>query len=113
MFNGLNNRYRLDFNSKSGSVWIYIRSYIPSHPLRFFVVTFHIQAIPFEFNLRRNGFFYALIRFQQYFLDFISDIIDHYFNVYDNHTVMYDVKLEPFHTLLSAFMDSHNYTSLR
>ena len=73
------------------------------------MVTFHIQAIPFEFNLRRNGFFYSFIRLQQYFLDFISDIIDHYSNVYDNHTVMYDVKLEPFHTLLSAFMDSQNY----
>ena len=75
--NGFHNCYRLDIDSKRGVIWIYIRSSVPSHPLKGFVVPFDIQAISFEINLRRNGFFYAFINFHQYFLHSISNIIDH------------------------------------
>lgn len=96
---------------------VYVRSYIPSRQLRIFMIPPDIQAIPLEINLRKEKWFFLCIYkppFQnnQYFLDFISNIIDHYSDVYDNHIAMGDFNLEPSHALLSAFMISDNFYNL-
>ena len=43
-------------------------------------------------------------------MDSISNITDHYSDVYNNH--FHDFNLELTHTLLSDIMDSHNYFNL-
>ena len=45
-------------------------------------------------------------------LDSLSEIIDYYPNVYDNHIILGDFNMEPSQTMLSALMDNHNYTNL-
>ena len=48
----------------------------------------------------------------QYFLDPLSDIIDYYSNVYDNHIVIGDFNLKPSQMYLKTFIETHNYFSL-
>ena len=48
----------------------------------------------------------------QYFPDSLSDIIDYYSNVYDNHIVIGDFNLEPSQMYLKTFMKTHNYYNL-
>ena len=45
----------------------------------------------------------------QYFLDSLPNIIDYYSNVYDNHIVIDDFKLEPSQIYLETYMKTHNY----
>ena len=42
----------------------------------------------------------------QYFLDSLSDIIDCYSNVYDNHILIGDFNLEPSQMYLETFINS-------
>ena len=48
----------------------------------------------------------------QYFLDSLSDIIDYYSNIYDNHIVIGGFNLEPSQMYLKTFMKTHNYFNL-
>ena len=45
-------------------------------------------------------------------LDSLSDIIDYYPNVYDNHIVIGDFNLEPSQMHLETFMETHNNFNL-
>ena len=49
---------------------------------------------------------------KQYFLENLSEIIDHYSNIYDNFIVIEDFNMEPNNTLLTSFMQSHNFYNL-
>ena len=48
----------------------------------------------------------------QYFLDSLSNIIDYYSNVYNNHIVIGGINLKPFQMYLETFMETHNYFNL-
>ena len=60
-----------------------------------FEIPSEIQAIPFQVNIRKEKWFF-LCKYKppsmnsQYFLDFLSNNIDYYSNVYDNHIVIGD-----------------------
>ena len=76
-----------------------------------------IQVIPFEINMRKEEWFFLCIckptsMNSQYFLDSLSDIIDYYSNVYDNHIVIGDFNLEPSQMYLKTFLETHNYFNL-
>ena len=47
-----------------------------------------------------------------YFLDKLSEIIDHYSSIYDNYIILGDLNMEPSDCLLNAFMQSHNLFNL-
>ena len=47
-------RFRLDINSKSGGILVYVKSSVPSRKLKCDVLLKSIQAIPFELNLRKE-----------------------------------------------------------
>ena len=46
--------FRLDINSKSGGILVYVKSSVPSRKLKCDVLSKSIQAIPFELNLRKE-----------------------------------------------------------
>ena len=49
---------------------------------------------------------------KQYFLEKLSEIIDHLFSVYDNYIILGDFKMEPSDSILKAFMQSCNSFNL-
>ena len=46
--------FRLDINSESGGILVYIKSFVPSQKLKCDVLLNSFQAIPFELNLRKE-----------------------------------------------------------
>ena len=49
---------------------------------------------------------------KQYFLDKLSEIIDHYSSIYDNYIILGDFNMEPSDSVLNSFMQSHNLFNL-
>ena len=49
---------------------------------------------------------------QQYFLDKLSKIIDHYSSIYNSYIILGDFNTEPSDSLSNAFMQSHNLLDL-
>ena len=49
---------------------------------------------------------------KQYFLDKLSEIIDHYSSIYDNYIILGDINMEPSDSVLNSFMQSHNLFNL-
>ena len=54
LLNNYHQPFRLDINSKSGGILVYIKSSVPSRKLKCDVLLKSIQAIPFELNLRKE-----------------------------------------------------------
>ena len=102
---------RLDISDKSGDLLVYVRSYLLPRQLTKFETPSYIQAIPFEVNMRKKKWFFLCIykppsMKSQYFLDSLSDIIDCYSNVYNNHILIGDFNLEPSQMYLETFINS-------
>ena len=117
IIDGFHRPLRLDISDKSGGLLVYVRSYLLSRQLTKFEIPSDIQAIPFKVNMRKEKWFFLCIykppsMNSQYFLDSLSDIIDYYSNVYDNHIVIGDFNLEPSQMYLETFMETHNYFNL-
>ena len=53
---GFHKPLRLNATDKSGSLLVYVRSYLPLRQLTKHEISPDIQALVFEINLRRNGF---------------------------------------------------------
>ena len=73
------------------------------------------HSICFEINsITEKRFFICIYKppsqINQYPMDSISNITDHYSDVYNNH--VHDFHLELSHTISSDIMDSHNYFNL-
>ena len=51
---GYHSPYRIDKSPKSGGILVYVKSSIPSCQLNFPTLSYKIQAIPFELNLRKE-----------------------------------------------------------
>ena len=49
---------------------------------------------------------------KQYFLEKLSEIIDHFSSIYDNYIVLGDFNMEPSDSILKTFMQSHNLFNL-
>ena len=114
---GFHKPLRLDISDKSGGLLVYVRPFLLSRQLTKFEIPSEIQAIPFEVNMTKEKWFFLCIykppcMNSQYFLDSLSNIIDYYSNVYDNHIVIGDFNLEPSQMYLETFMETHNYFNL-
>ena len=93
-----------------------IKSHLPPRFLKNFDIPSNIQVIPFEFNLSKEKWMFMCIyrppsQNKQYFLDRLSEIIDHYSSIYYNYIIL-DFNMEPSDSLLYAFMQSHNLFNL-
>ena len=96
---------------------VYIKSHLPSRLLKNFDIQSNIQIIPFELNLRKEKWmfmwiYWALSQIKQYFLEKLSEIIDHYSSIYGNYIIWGDFNMEPSDSTLKAFMQSHNLFNL-
>ena len=58
LLNNYHQPFRLDINSKSGGILVYVKSSFPSRKLKCDVLLKSIQAIPFELNLRKEKCFF-------------------------------------------------------
>ena len=90
---------------------------MPSRLLKNFDVPRNIQIIPFELNLRKEKWMFMCIyrppsQNKQYFLEKLSEIIDHFSSIYDNYIILGDFNMEPSDSILKTFMQSHNLFNL-
>ena len=58
LLNNYHQPFRLDINSKSGGILVYVKSSVPSRKLKCDVLLKSIHAIPFELNLRKEKWFF-------------------------------------------------------
>ena len=105
--------YRLDISDRKGGLLVYIKPHLPSRLLKNFDITSNIQIIFFELNLRREKWMFMCIyrppsQNKQYFLENLSEIIDHFSSIYDNYIILGDFNMEPSDSMLKTFMSSHN-----
>ena len=109
--------YCPDISDRKGGLLVYIKSHLPSRLLKTFDIPSNIQIIPFELNLRKEKWMLMWIYrppFQNkpYFLEKLSEIIDHFSSIYDNYIIFGDFNIEPSDSILKAFMQSHNLFNL-
>ena len=109
--------FRLDINSKSGGILVYVKSSVPSRKLKCDVLLKSIQAIPFELNLRKEKWLVISIyrppsQDSEFFLNSLTVILDHFTKAYDNYLIMGDFNLEPHDKRLGYFLNSNNLVNL-
>ena len=80
--------FRLDINSKSGAILVYVKSLVPSQKLKCDALLKSIQAIPFELNLRKEKWLVISIyqppsQGSEFFLNSLTIILDHFIKTYD------------------------------
>ena len=80
---GYHKPYRLDITDKQGGLLVYIKSHLPSRLLSIHNTANDIQVILFEINLRNEKWMSMSIyrppkQNNQYFLENLSSIVDHY-----------------------------------
>ena len=114
MLPGYHKPYCLDISDRKGGLLVYIKSRLPSRLLKNFDIPRNIQIIPFELNLRKEKWMFMCIyrppsQNKQYFLEKLSEIIDHFSSIYDNYI---NVNMEPSNSVLKIFMQSHNLFNL-
>ena len=117
MLPGYQKSYRLDISGRKGGLLVYIKSHLPSRLLKNFDIPSNIQIIPFELNLRKEKWMFMCIyrplsQNKQYFLEKLSELIDHFFSIYDNYIILGDFNIEPSDSILKTFMQSHNLFDL-
>ena len=92
--------FRLDINSKSGGILVYLKSSFSSRKLKCYVLLKSIQAIPFELNLRKEKWLVTSIhrppsQDSEFFLNSLTIILNQFTKTYDNYLIMGDSNLEP------------------
>ena len=108
---------RLHITDKQGGLLVYIKSHLPSRLLSIHNTANVIQVIPFELNLRKEKWMFMCIyrppkQNNQYFLENLSSIADHYSSIYDNYIFLGDFNMEPNCSALTSFMQSFNLFNL-
>ena len=112
--------YRLDISDKSGGILVYIKSNIPTRiaiQLNCGNLCKSIQAVPFEINLRKEKWLVISIyrppsQNSEFFLNFLTSIIDHFTKLFDNYIIIGDFNLEPSNTTVKHFLDSNRLHNL-
>ena len=108
--NGYKTPFRLDVTDTSGGLLIYVKTGLPSVPLKEFSIPKDVQILPFEIQLKSCKWLVVAIykppsQDAAYFLSCLSDLLDFYH--YDRSIIIGDFNLEPENSLLSSFLDSH------
>ena len=88
-----------------------MKSHLPSKLLSIHNISNDIQVIPFELNLRKEKWMLMCIyeppkQNNQYFLDKLSSIADHYSSIYNNYIFLADFNMEPNCSALVSFVQS-------
>ena len=105
--------YRLDISDKSGGILVYIKSNITTRQLNCGNLCKSIQAVPFEINLRKEkwlviSIYRAPSQNNEFFLNSLTNIIDHFTKLFDNYIIIGDFNLFKLsNTTLKHFLDSN------
>ena len=114
---GYNMPYRLDKNSTSGGVIIYVREDIPSRELKYFTEINDIEGIFIEINLRKTkwllfgGYNYNKSNIEN-FLGKLGPMLDHYMFNFDNFLLLGDFNSETHEISMAEFCDLYNLKNL-
>ena len=105
---GYKKPYRLDINSKSGGLLIYVNNDITSRKPKHLTTALDIQAIPVELNLKKQKWLIISIyrppkQCLSYFLEEISNLLDMSIKTYENIVLMGDFNAEPSNIKLKYF----------
>ena len=109
---GFNNPYRLDINSKSGGLLVYVNNDIPSRLLKGVVLSHDCQIVPVELNLRKQKWLIVSIYrpprhdISQFISD-LSKILDFYKPIYERVLVVGDFNSEPCDREIIEFINNH------
>ena len=114
---GYHKPYRLDITVKQGGLLVYIKSHLPSRLISVNNTANDIQVIMFELNLRKEKWMFMCIyrppkQNNQYFLENVSSISDHYSSIYENFIFLGGFNMEPNCSALTSFMQSFNLLNL-
>ena len=114
---GYHKPYRLDVTGKQGGLLVYIKSHLPFKLLSTRNISYDIQVIPFELNLRKEKWMFVCIykppkQNNQCFLENLSSIADRYSTIYDNYIFLRDFNMEPNCPALTSFVQSFNLFNL-
>ena len=108
--------YRLDVSEKSGGIFVYINSSIPSRQLHCGNLNLFIQAALFEINLREDKWLVISVytppsQKRECFLNELDKMIDYFPVSLDNHVIIGYFNLEPSTGLLKYFMNNSTLTN--
>ena len=113
---GYRTSYRLDLNDKSNGIFIYAKSSIALRCLSYEELCISIQDILFEINLRKEKWlvisvYRPSLQNSEYFLNFLTKVIDYFGNTNDNRLILGDFDLEPTDSALMGFFDINSLTN--
>ena len=96
---------------------MYVKSSIPLRCLSYEELCISIQDILFEINLRKEKWlvisvYRPSLQNSEYFVNFLTKIIDYFRNTDDNDLILGDFNLEPTDSALMGFCDINSLTNL-
>ena len=114
---GYTSPFRLDINSRSGGLLVYIKETIPSKELKQFIIPKDLQILPIEINLRKSKWliiptYRPPSTPENYFLDHMNKVIEYYSHKYENILTLGDYNMETSCNTMKQFMIGHNFHSL-
>ena len=114
---GYTSPYRLDINSKSGGLLVYIKETIPSKKLKQLILPKNLQILPIEINLRKSKWLIIPVYRppstpENYFIENMNKIIEYYSHKYDNILTLGDFNMETSCNTMEQFMKGHLFHSL-
>ena len=114
---GYSSPYRLDINSKSGGLLVYIKDTIPSKELKQLVIPNSIQILPIEINLRKSKWLIISIYRppstpENLFIDNMNKVLEFYSHKYENILTLGDFNMETSCNTMDEFMKEHLFHSL-
>ena len=117
MVPGYTSPYRLDINSKSGGLLVYVKETIPSKELKQLAIPKNMQILTLEINLRKSKWLIIPIYRppstpENEFIDHMNKIIEFYSHKYDNILTLGDFNMETSCNTMAQFMDEHYLHSL-
>ena len=119
LIKGFHQPFRLDISRNSTGLLIYTKSSLPAIFLCNYTLPSNIQAIPFELNLKKRKWLLVFISIykppsqnSQYFLNSISDMLDHYSNYYEYKVIFGDFNMNPVKPEINTSLNTENLTNL-
>ena len=96
---------------------VFVRSPILARMLSNYKLPPYVQAIPFEFNLRKEKWLFISVYKppslnSQYSCDSLSELLDLYSSIYSNKPVFGDFNLQISHPVILSFMNNENFINL-
>ena len=93
-----------------------VKSSIPLRCLSYEELCISIQDILFEINLRKEKWlvisvYRPSLQNSEYFLNFLTKVIDYFGNTNDNRLILGDFDLEPTDSALMGFFDINSLTN--